>query len=118
MMYCLCVAGAGCQCCDCSRVLVSGAADDWSVGVCLACLSVWVSRTGGAMANRGPSYGLSKEVQEKIELKYNLDLEARLVDWIIAQCGGNLERPQPGRQNFQTWLMDGTVSLHDNEQAQ
>ncbi|KAK6293117.1 transgelin-3b [Coregonus clupeaformis] len=61
------------------------------------------------MANRGPSYGLSKEVQEKIELKYNLDLEARLLDWIVAQCGGNLERPQPGRQNFQTWLMDGTI---------
>ncbi|XP_020363746.1 transgelin-3b isoform X1 [Oncorhynchus kisutch] len=72
-------------------------------------LSVWVNRTEGAMANRGPSYGLSKEVQEKIELKYNLDLEARLVDWIVAQCGGNLERPQPGRQNFQTWLMDGTI---------
>lgn len=62
------------------------------------------------MANRGPSYGLSREVQEKIEQKYDPDLEARLVDWIVAQCGGNLERPQPGKQNFQKWLMDGTVS--------
>uniref|UniRef100_A0A8C6L5R2 Transgelin n=1 Tax=Nothobranchius furzeri TaxID=105023 RepID=A0A8C6L5R2_NOTFU len=62
------------------------------------------------MANRGPSYGLSREVQEKIDQKYNPDLEQRLVDWIIAQCGGNLEKPQPGKQNFQTWLMDGTVS--------
>ncbi|XP_060755791.1 transgelin-3b [Neoarius graeffei] len=61
------------------------------------------------MANRGPSYGLSREVQEKIEQKYDPDLEARLVDWIIAQCGGNLERPQTGRQNFQKWLMDGTI---------
>lgn len=63
-----------------------------------------------AMANRGPSYGLSREVQEKIEQKYDPDLEQRLVDWIVAQCGGNLERPQQGRENFQKWLMDGTVS--------
>uniref|UniRef100_A0A3P8RB73 Transgelin n=1 Tax=Astatotilapia calliptera TaxID=8154 RepID=A0A3P8RB73_ASTCA len=63
------------------------------------------------MANRGPSYGLSREVQEKIEQKYDPDLEQRLVDWIIAQCGGNLEKPQPGKQNFQKWLMDGTVSV-------
>lgn len=62
------------------------------------------------MANRGPSYGLSREVQEKIEQKYDPDLEARLVDWIVAQCGGNLEKPQTGKQNFQKWLMDGTVS--------
>ncbi|KAM9827144.1 transgelin-3b [Neosynchiropus ocellatus] len=61
------------------------------------------------MANRGPSYGLSREVQEKIEQKYDPDLEQRLVDWIIAQCGGGLDRPQPGRQSFQTWLMDGTI---------
>ncbi|PWA17962.1 hypothetical protein CCH79_00004186 [Gambusia affinis] len=61
------------------------------------------------MANRGPSYGLSREVQEKIEQKYDPDLEQRLVDWIVAQCGGNLEKPQPGKQNFQTWLMDGTI---------
>lgn len=67
------------------------------------------------MANRGPSYGLSREVQEKIEQKYDPDLEARLVDWIIAQCGGNVERPLPGKNNFQTWLMDGTVSLSTNQ---
>ncbi|KAF7691652.1 transgelin-3b [Silurus meridionalis] len=61
------------------------------------------------MANRGPSYGLSREVQEKIDQKYDPDLEARLVDWIVVQCGGNLERPQAGKQNFQKWLMDGTI---------
>ncbi|XP_072548642.1 transgelin-3a [Salminus brasiliensis] len=61
------------------------------------------------MANRGPSYGLSREVQEKIEQKYDPELETRLVDWIMAQCGDGLERPEPGRQNFQTWLMDGTI---------
>lgn len=62
------------------------------------------------MANRGPSYGLSREVQEKIEQKYDLELESRLVDWIIIQCGENIEHPPPGKQHFQKWLMDGIVS--------
>lgn len=62
------------------------------------------------MANRGPSYGLSREVQEKIEQKYDPELESRLVNWIIVQCGEQIEHPPPGRQHFQTWLMDGTVS--------
>ncbi|KAM9497939.1 transgelin-3-like [Salvelinus alpinus] len=61
------------------------------------------------MANRGPSYGLSREVQEKIDQKYTLDLEARLVDWIILQVGGDIERPESGRLNFQSWLKDGTI---------
>uniref|UniRef100_A0A8C1NKA7 Transgelin n=1 Tax=Cyprinus carpio TaxID=7962 RepID=A0A8C1NKA7_CYPCA len=56
------------------------------------------------MANRGPSYGLSREVQEKIEQKYDPELESRLVDWIVTQCGGNIEKPQPGKQNFQNCL--------------
>lgn len=68
------------------------------------------------MANRGPSYGLSREVQEKIEQKYDTELEARLVDWIVAQCGDDLQRPQPGKQNFQQWLMDGTVRVRNLRQ--
>lgn len=66
------------------------------------------------MANRGPSYGLSREVQEKIEQKYDAELESRLVNWIIVQCGEQIEHPPPGRQHFQTWLMDGTVSVLSN----
>ena len=62
------------------------------------------------MANRGPSYGLSREVQEKIEQKYDADLENKLVDWIILQCAEDVEHPPPGRAHFQQWLMDGTVS--------
>ncbi|KAM9774513.1 transgelin-3b isoform X2 [Syngnathus acus] len=61
------------------------------------------------MANRGPTYGLSREVQEKIEQKYDPDLEQRLVDWIVAQCAGSVEKPPAGREAFQKWLMDGTV---------
>ncbi|ELK30373.1 Transgelin-3 [Myotis davidii] len=61
------------------------------------------------MANRGPSYGLSREVQEKIEQKYDADLENKLVDWIILQCAEDIEHPPPGRAHFQQWLMDGTT---------
>ncbi|KAK1168305.1 transgelin-3-like [Acipenser oxyrinchus oxyrinchus] len=61
------------------------------------------------MANRGPTYGLSREVQEKIDQKYDPELEGILVDWIIAQCGGNMERPQAGKAHLQAWLMDGTL---------
>ncbi|XP_030060064.1 transgelin-3 [Microcaecilia unicolor] len=61
------------------------------------------------MANRGPSYGLSREVQEKIEQKYDLELEAKLVDWIKAQCNHDKGPLQPGSVYFQEWLMDGTL---------
>ncbi|XP_063058366.1 transgelin-3a [Engraulis encrasicolus] len=66
------------------------------------------------MSNRGPSYGLSREVQQKIEQKYDTELETRLVDWIANQltaagAGQEVEKPSPGKQNFQEWLMDGTV---------
>ncbi|XP_058239577.1 transgelin-2 [Hemibagrus wyckioides] len=61
------------------------------------------------MANKGPSYGLSREVQSKIDKKYDPELEERLVDWIMAQCGPSVGKPQPGKQGFQTWLKDGCV---------
>uniref|UniRef100_A0A3B4C3L7 Transgelin n=1 Tax=Pygocentrus nattereri TaxID=42514 RepID=A0A3B4C3L7_PYGNA len=63
----------------------------------------------GVMANKGPSYGLSREVQSKIDKKYDPELEERLVEWIVAQCGPSVGRPQPGKQGFQTWLKDGCV---------
>ncbi|XP_015994758.1 transgelin-2 isoform X1 [Rousettus aegyptiacus] len=61
------------------------------------------------MANRGPAYGLSREVQQKIEKQYDADLEQILIQWITAQCRKDVGRPQPGRENFQNWLKDGTV---------
>uniref|UniRef100_A0A3B1K7K4 Transgelin 2 n=1 Tax=Astyanax mexicanus TaxID=7994 RepID=A0A3B1K7K4_ASTMX len=61
------------------------------------------------MANKGPSYGLSREVQSKIDKKYDPELEERLVEWIVAQCGPSVGRPQPGKQGFQTWLKDGCI---------
>lgn len=61
------------------------------------------------MANQGRSYGLSRDVQFKIEKKYETELEERLVEWIIAQCGSEVGRPEVGRMGFQSWLKDGTV---------
>lgn len=61
------------------------------------------------MANRGPAYGLSREVQQKIEKQYDADLEQILTQWITTQCRKDVGRPQPGRENFQNWLKDGTV---------
>uniref|UniRef100_A0A8C6T2W8 Transgelin n=1 Tax=Neogobius melanostomus TaxID=47308 RepID=A0A8C6T2W8_9GOBI len=50
------------------------------------------------MANKGPSYGLSRQVQDKIDSKYDLELEQILVEWISRQCGARW-----------TWLRDGCV---------
>lgn len=63
------------------------------------------------MSNQGPSYGLSREVQSKIDKKYDPELEERLVEWICAQCGPEVGRPEPGKTGFQKWLKDGCVSI-------
>lgn len=62
------------------------------------------------MANKGPSYGMSREVQSKIEKKYDEELEERLVEWIVVQCGPDVGRPDRGRLGFQVWLKNGVVS--------
>ncbi|XP_008425795.1 transgelin-like [Poecilia reticulata] len=61
------------------------------------------------MANRGPAYGLSREVQSKIDKKYDPELEERLVKWIIAQCGPGVKEPEKDKTGFQKWLKDGCV---------
>nr|XP_046160018.1 transgelin-2-like [Oncorhynchus gorbuscha] len=61
------------------------------------------------MANKGPSYGLSREVQNKIDKKYDQDLEERLTEWIIAQCGAGVGQPEAGKTGWQNWLKDGCV---------
>ncbi|XP_075049257.1 transgelin-2 [Mixophyes fleayi] len=65
------------------------------------------------MANKGPSYGLSREVQMKIDQKYDPELENILVQWIVNQCPPACGQPsEPGKVGFQTWLKDGTVLCH------
>ncbi|ELV13882.1 Transgelin [Tupaia chinensis] len=61
------------------------------------------------MANKGPSYGMSREVQSKIEKKYDEELEERLIEWIIVQCGPDVGRPDRGRLGFQVWLKNGVI---------
>lgn len=63
------------------------------------------------MANKGPSYGMSRVVQDKIDKKYDNELEARLVEWIINQCGSGVGKPEGGKMGFQVWLKDGSVSV-------
>lgn len=63
------------------------------------------------MANKGPAYGLSREVQSKIDKKYDPELEEKLVEWIITQCGSGVGRPESGKAGFQKWLKDGCVSV-------
>ncbi|KAM6911279.1 transgelin-like [Lycodopsis pacificus] len=61
------------------------------------------------MANVGPSFGLSREVQSKIDKKYDPELEEKLVEWIVAQCGPGVGRPEPAKIGFQNWLKNGVV---------
>ncbi|KAJ3591469.1 hypothetical protein NHX12_009414 [Muraenolepis orangiensis] len=61
------------------------------------------------MANKGPSYGMSRQVQDKIASKYDQDLELILVEWISQQCGSGVGKPEAGKGGFQTWLKDGCV---------
>ncbi|MFT7803506.1 smooth muscle cell-specific protein SM22 alpha-like [Arapaima gigas] len=67
------------------------------------------SQGAPGMANKGPSYGLSREVQGKIDKKYDPELEERLIQWIVAQCGSGIGRPEPGKTGFQAWLKDGCI---------
>lgn len=62
------------------------------------------------MANKGPSYGMSRQVQDKIDSKYDPELEQILVEWINRQCGSGVGRPECGKMGFQAWLKDGCVS--------
>lgn len=67
---------------------------------------------GVGMANKGPSYGLSRQVQDKIDSKYDPELEQILVEWITRQCGSKVGRPESGKLGFQAWLKDGCVSTN------
>ncbi|NXE16776.1 TAGL2 protein, partial [Lophotis ruficrista] len=71
------------------------------------------------MANRGPSYGLSREVPPPIDRQYDPELEQILVRPPLAQCGGDVAQPAPGRPPLQQWLKDGTLinSLHPRGQG-
>lgn len=83
---------------------------------CLLCLLATLQGVG--MANKGPSYGLSRQVQDKIDSKYDPDLEQILVEWISRQCGSGVGKPEAGKQGFQAWLKDGCVrAAHQSDRT-
>ena len=43
-------------------------------------------------------------------VKATQELEERLVEWIVMQCGPDVGRPDRGRLGFQVWLKNGVVS--------
>lgn len=52
---------------------------------------------------------MSRQVQDKIDSKYDPELEQILVEWINRQCGSGVGKPEPGKLGFQAWLKDGCV---------
>uniref|UniRef100_A0A2I3GRP0 Calponin-homology (CH) domain-containing protein n=1 Tax=Nomascus leucogenys TaxID=61853 RepID=A0A2I3GRP0_NOMLE len=63
------------------------------------------------MANRGPAYGLSREVQQKIEKQYDADLEQILIQWITTQCRKDVGWPQPGRELINALYPEGQAPV-------
>jgi len=57
------------------------------------------------MANRGPSYGLSREVRQKITAKYDQELEIKQRRWISEVTGIEI----PEEMSFQDMLKDGII---------
>uniref|UniRef100_UPI00359003C3 transgelin-3-like n=1 Tax=Myxine glutinosa TaxID=7769 RepID=UPI00359003C3 len=67
------------------------------------------------MANKGPSYGFSREVQNRIDQKYDQELESLLTDWLMVQCAEKMKditKPASGKPAFQAWLKDGVLLCH------
>lgn len=56
------------------------------------------------MANRGPAYGMSREIQDKIEKQYDVELETQCRHWIAAVVG----EPFP-EGSFHEALKDGLL---------
>eukprot|EP01135_Chromosphaera_perkinsii_P009708 Nk52_evm1s1843 gene=Nk52_evmTU1s1843 len=60
------------------------------------------------MADRGPVYGLDKELAEKNASKYDLELESQLCAWMEAVTGSPLVPDrQPGADELHASLKDG-----------
>ena len=55
------------------------------------------------MANHGPSYGFSAEVQKKLASSYDSGLERKISQWIGAVTG------ESQKGSFQEWLKSGLV---------
>uniref|UniRef100_H2ZDY1 Transgelin n=1 Tax=Ciona savignyi TaxID=51511 RepID=H2ZDY1_CIOSA len=58
--------------------------------------------------NRQKGYGLTRELANKIDAKYNADDEKQVVSWIMAILNQNGNTPT-GKDEVHTWLRDGSV---------
>lgn len=53
---------------------------------------------------------LLQEVLQTNRRQYDPELEPVLVDWILSQCDGEFDRPEPGEAASLSWPKDGCVS--------
>jgi len=60
-------------------------------------------------SNRAEKSGLSRDIQKKLEAKYNLEQEQQCRAWIEEVLGETLSNQEIGMHNFQACLKDGTV---------
>jgi len=61
------------------------------------------------MTHRAEKSGLSRDIQKKLEAKYNLDQEVQCRAWIEEVLGESLSDQEVGMHNFQHCLKDGQV---------
>jgi len=59
------------------------------------------------MANRPKGFGMTAELADKRDKKYDLDVEGQVVEWIVSML--NCERPASGKDAVHAWLKDGQV---------
>ena len=59
------------------------------------------------MANKGPSYGFSREVKMKLAAKYDQDMESKQKAWILEVTG--IAAEQVADVSFHDLLKDGIV---------
>jgi len=61
------------------------------------------------MAHRAEKSGLSRDIQKKLEAKYNLEQEVQCRAWIEEVLGEKLSEQEHGMHHFQSCLKDGKV---------
>jgi len=59
--------------------------------------------------NRAEKSGLSKDIQKKLDAKYNIEQEKQCREWIESVLGEDLPDQEVGKNHFQACLKDGTI---------
>jgi hypothetical protein len=61
------------------------------------------------MAHRADKSGLSRDIQRKLDSKYDIDAEVQCRAWIEEVLNDKLSHQEVGKHNFQNCLKDGRV---------